>query len=251
MGGGVSGWAWYSGVAVSRAGQASTTSAGHADLARGRKTHVILSKWLLCQTAAGKQSRSRQPKINRLQARILLVLGIQCAAANIAFIERHSNSWELWPNSTRPIASPKAMQRCHQKASETIRLVSQGAASCQRRCFASSRAPLQRIAVSDLLHQNAAAESVTVHGWVRSVRKQKRIAFAALGDGSSLESLQAVLKPDQAAEYVAATSMLYLNHFLINGSDCRMALQLNSKAHGKPQSAASRATNYRWQAYAS
>jgi asparaginyl-tRNA synthetase len=39
-----------------------------------------------------------------------------------------------------------------------------------------------------------------VHGWVRSVRKQKKIAFVALGDGSTLESLQAVLKPDQVEQ---------------------------------------------------
>ena len=38
-------------------------------------------------------------------------------------------------------------------------------------------------------------------GWVRSVRKQKRIAFAAVGDGSTISSLQAVLKPEDAAKY--------------------------------------------------
>ncbi|WPG98035.1 asparaginyl-tRNA synthetase [Acrodontium crateriforme] len=99
------------------------------------------------------------------------------------------------------------MSRCDRKACDTLRLIAQRAASCQRRSFASSRAPLQRITVSDLLHQNAAAESVTVHGWVRSVRKQKRIAFAALGDGSSLESLQAVLKPEQVAELSTGTAV--------------------------------------------
>lgn len=41
-------------------------------------------------------------------------------------------------------------------------------------------------------------ETITVNGFVRTVRKQKRIAFAAVGDGSSLESLQVVLNPEQA-----------------------------------------------------
>ncbi len=43
--------------------------------------------------------------------------------------------------------------------------------------------------------------SVTVNGYVRSLRKQKRVTFAAIGDGSTMESLQAVLKPEQAIRY--------------------------------------------------
>jgi asparaginyl-tRNA synthetase len=50
------------------------------------------------------------------------------------------------------------------------------------------------------LARDAPIEEAEVHGWVRSVRKQKKIAFAALGDGSTLESLQAVLKPDQVEQ---------------------------------------------------
>ncbi|KAF9731442.1 hypothetical protein PMIN06_000455 [Paraphaeosphaeria minitans] len=40
--------------------------------------------------------------------------------------------------------------------------------------------------------------SLTLNGFVRSVRKQKRVAFAAIGDGSSLTTVQAVLTPEQA-----------------------------------------------------
>lgn len=39
---------------------------------------------------------------------------------------------------------------------------------------------------------------IEVNGYVRTIRKQKRIAFAAVGDGSSLQPVQAVLTPDQA-----------------------------------------------------
>ncbi|KAK6442888.1 asparaginyl-tRNA synthetase [Oleoguttula sp. CCFEE 5521] len=42
------------------------------------------------------------------------------------------------------------------------------------------------------------AANVTVNGWVRSVRKQKKVAFAAIADGSTVTALQAVLKPEQA-----------------------------------------------------
>jgi hypothetical protein len=41
-------------------------------------------------------------------------------------------------------------------------------------------------------------EALTLNGFVRSVRKQKRVAFAAIGDGSSLKTVQAVLTPEQA-----------------------------------------------------
>jgi asparaginyl-tRNA synthetase len=44
-------------------------------------------------------------------------------------------------------------------------------------------------------------QEVKVNGLVRSVRKQKRFAFAEISDGSTVEPLQAILKPAQAAEY--------------------------------------------------
>lgn len=51
--------------------------------------------------------------------------------------------------------------------------------------------------IATILSRDAPLENAEVNGWVRSVRKQKKIAFAALGDGSTLDSLQAVLKPEQ------------------------------------------------------
>ncbi|PGH12378.1 asparagine-tRNA ligase [Helicocarpus griseus UAMH5409] len=42
--------------------------------------------------------------------------------------------------------------------------------------------------------------SIRVQGFIRSVRKQKRFAFAEISDGSTIKSLQAILTPDQAAE---------------------------------------------------
>lgn len=46
-------------------------------------------------------------------------------------------------------------------------------------------------------------QEIQVNGFIRSVRKQKRFAFAEISDGSTVEPLQAVLKPAQAAEYVS------------------------------------------------
>ncbi|KAI7236051.1 asparaginyl-tRNA synthetase [Hortaea werneckii] len=68
------------------------------------------------------------------------------------------------------------------------------------RHFSTSRAHLKRVNVSQLLRHNAEAKDVDVFGWVRSVRKQKKIGFAAVGDGSTVESVQAVLKPEDAAK---------------------------------------------------
>lgn len=39
---------------------------------------------------------------------------------------------------------------------------------------------------------------IKVNGFVRSVRKQKNVAFAVIGDGSTLDPLQVVLSPEQA-----------------------------------------------------
>ena len=57
--------------------------------------------------------------------------------------------------------------------------------------------------IASLLRSSAentddATPDVEVNGYVRTIRKQKRIAFAAVGDGSSLQPVQAVLTPDQA-----------------------------------------------------
>lgn len=38
---------------------------------------------------------------------------------------------------------------------------------------------------------------VAVKGWVRTVRKQKNIAFLEVNDGSSLKGIQAVVKMDE------------------------------------------------------
>lgn len=46
---------------------------------------------------------------------------------------------------------------------------------------------------------------VTVHGFVRSVQKFRRVGFARVGDGRSLGHLQVVLTPDQVKGYAGPT----------------------------------------------
>ncbi|KAN0070036.1 hypothetical protein V8E54_011617 [Elaphomyces granulatus] len=50
-------------------------------------------------------------------------------------------------------------------------------------------------------------EEVRIHGFVRSVRKQKRFAFVEISDGSTSQSLQAILTPDQATELTTGTAV--------------------------------------------
>ena len=59
-----------------------------------------------------------------------------------------------------------------------------------------TKAPLS---VAQLLDTpSATPDNVIVNGFVRSVRNQKNRSFASIGDGSSLEPLQALLTPQQA-----------------------------------------------------
>ena len=71
-----------------------------------------------------------------------------------------------------------------------------GAHSIARPRYASSAAA--NVSVAKLLATPADEAEHEVNGFIRSIRKQKTRAFASIGDGSSLEPLQAMLTPEQA-----------------------------------------------------
>ncbi|CAI7609354.1 unnamed protein product [Penicillium pancosmium] len=50
-------------------------------------------------------------------------------------------------------------------------------------------------------------QEIKVNGFIRSVRKQKRFAFAEISDGSTIQPLQAILKPAQAADLSTGTAV--------------------------------------------
>lgn len=118
-----------------------------------------------------------------------------------------------------------------------------------------SAAPASRKArLADILGQDRPIEvdPVTVTGFVRSIRKQKRIAFAAIGDGTSSEPLQAVLRPEQAAKYVtplAALSSLIRSsqstQSLSNGCAVTLTGALKSSPYGKKQASELQVENVR------
>jgi asparaginyl-tRNA synthetase len=87
----------------------------------------------------------------------------------------------------------------------TAAATAQATSPCRFRCsstfYPSNIAELLRPSPSQLLSARPSpsdGQSLTVNGYVRTVRKQKRIAFAAIGDGSTLQTVQAVLPPQLA-----------------------------------------------------
>lgn len=77
----------------------------------------------------------------------------------------------------------------------------------QKRALSHSCVSRQRQSIAGILRNGTNAEQVYVNGWVRSLRKQKRVAFAAVGDGSTVDSLQAVLRPEDAAGSVNSLNL--------------------------------------------
>ena len=61
-----------------------------------------------------------------------------------------------------------------------------------------SSSTASNISVARLLATPADEAERELYGFIRSIRKQKTRAFASIGDGSSLEPLQAMLTPEQA-----------------------------------------------------
>lgn len=100
-----------------------------------------------------------------------------------------------------PVAQ-RGLQRC-------LRLGAHG--RVQQRFHSSAPSPTASpLSVAKLLATPADDGERQVYGFVRSIRKQKTRAFAAIGDGSSLESLQALLTPAQAERSVFTQSPITL-----------------------------------------
>jgi aspartyl/asparaginyl-tRNA synthetase len=71
------------------------------------------------------------------------------------------------------------------------------------RRFASTASRRLPPTIRQLLAQEPDPQTtLSVTGHIRSIRKQKRVAFAAVNDGSCPEGLQAVLSPDDAHAFV-------------------------------------------------
>lgn len=83
-------------------------------------------------------------------------------------------------------------------------MVRSAVAHCLKQVFEQSRGlhtkPLSHeSSIAHLLDQGPKdSERVVVNGFIRSIRSQKQRSFASVGDGSSLEPLQALFTPQQS-----------------------------------------------------
>ncbi|KAF2033387.1 asparaginyl-tRNA synthetase [Setomelanomma holmii] len=91
-----------------------------------------------------------------------------------------------WSCRGTAVAPAQALSPCRPRCSSTF-----SPSSIRELLKPSARASSKPPGPSD-------GDTLKLNGYVRSVRKQKRIAFAAIGDGSTLQTVQAVLPPQLA-----------------------------------------------------
>lgn len=101
-----------------------------------------------------------------------------------------------WRRATKLAPQTKISLPCIRRYWRTSEATSRAGSICDE------SVPRAQGKLGDLLQQSAESDELLgqleVEGFVRSIRKQKRIAFAAIGDGSNLQPIQAVLEPAQA-----------------------------------------------------
>ncbi|CZR57876.1 related to asparaginyl-tRNA synthetase (mitochondrial) [Phialocephala subalpina] len=74
-----------------------------------------------------------------------------------------------------------------------------------------TKADNSRLTIARILEEKPADPTdVVVTGFIRSIRNQKQRSFASIGDGSSLEPLQALLTPAQAQSLSTGTAVRFM-----------------------------------------
>ncbi|XP_034350109.1 asparaginyl-tRNA synthetase isoform X2 [Arvicanthis niloticus] len=77
--------------------------------------------------------------------------------------------------------------------------------------------------------QDASGECVTVQGWIRSVRSQKKVLFLHVNDGSSLESLQVVADSSFDSRELAFGSSVQVQGQLVKSQSKRQNVELKAE----------------------
>lgn len=128
-----------------------------------------------------------------------------CKPAGMA-IARAKATYSLCPSILRePILSVsfntgkfklRQITPCHTTETTIVRLYATSAPASYRKC--------RDIAsiLDSPQNKDPSPRPVEIIGHVRTIRAQKRRAFAALADGSTARPLQVLLSPDQASGYV-------------------------------------------------
>lgn len=77
---------------------------------------------------------------------------------------------------------------------------------CQRRTLVTNLDEGRKLSIKDLVFSTDAQKfekgKFEVNGYVQSIRKQKKVVFVAVRDGSCLQTLQAVLQPEHGRKLV-------------------------------------------------
>ncbi|KFX97532.1 hypothetical protein O988_04812, partial [Pseudogymnoascus sp. VKM F-3808] len=120
-----------------------------------------------------------------------------------------------------PVAQ-RGLQRC-------LRLGVHG--RVQQRFYSAAPSPTASPpSVAKLLATPADDGERQVYGFVRSIRKQKTRAFAAIGDGSSLEPLQALLTPAQAESLTTGAAVHLTGQWTASPAKATQASELHVNA---------------------
>ena len=109
----------------------------------------------------------------------------------------------------RRCLSTSATALSQQQSKVTAAATANRAAAVPLRCrqiFEASKAPATTTSDSGTGPAATSLDNseIQIKGFVRSVRKQKRWAFAQISDGSTVRPVQAILTPEQAAPYVCS-----------------------------------------------
>lgn len=102
-----------------------------------------------------------------------------------------------------------AWRTCSSSLTTCSSLAKPGVNSMTRRCYTSRRLTIAQLLQNGPTPGNSDCKLI-IDGFVSSVRKQKRVAFAAVSDGSCLEPVQVVMSPAQAERLVLNVSEIEL-----------------------------------------
>lgn len=85
--------------------------------------------------------------------------------------------------------------------------------------------------IRQLLSSPGTAKDIQVNGWVKSIRRQKKVSFAVITDGSSAQGLQAVLSDASLSKQfvLVSTTLSATTHAysrLTNGTSVRLSGRL-------------------------
>ena len=88
---------------------------------------------------------------------------------------------------------------------------------------------MNRIEVKEALMRKASDELINIKGWVKTKRGSKNVAFIALNDGSTINSIQVVAEdniPEDVIKLIHSGTSISVNGALVVSKGSGQALEL-------------------------